>query len=299
MKKIFENQEPLLDYNKMDDELGMLGIGDRGFVNVNPPYGSDDAFDDQFERRASELQRVPSSLKPVHIIPNKSGPWSGNNQLGNVLPFQDNAQNEQTILKLDEWGYPRVWTVHLEMEFDDTVSTTFEVVAKIVAGIGGNTIDFEVDWSRGASFSFAFNALNVIAKYSNTVDLPTDLRLGVNIGHYPLPGARPTRTFTNLLTVPGGTPLRLKIPKFAKYYRALSVTLAPQIPYQAGVEFTLLGSGTSGTVKYTFDGANYFAFNPTGKVPIPGGCEELVITNNGANLFQTTVEFELALGSGS
>lgn len=297
-KKIFTEDDGIGEYDYGDiDRDALLRMGDDGFADVYPPPGGDEIFDDQFLRRAREIHRIPNDLKPVHVVPMKNGPWSGNNQLGILQPFEANAQNQQTILKLDEWGFPRIWTVHLAMDFNDAISSTFEVVAKVLAGVGGNTIEFEVDWSRGASFSFAFNALNVVASYSTTTDLPDDLKLGVLIGHNQLPGARPTRTFTNLLFLAGGNQV-IKVPKFAKYYRVLPVTLGVQIPYQAGVTFELLGSGSGAIFKSAFDGTNYFTFNPSGKVPIPGGTEKLFINNASANNFQATVEFELALGNG-
>jgi len=295
-RNIFDDDAALLDYGSID-EMSEMGLGTRGFVNVDPLDGDDWTFNDDFRERASELTRRPSNLEPVYILPLKNGMWSGNNQLGTLQRFQTNAQNEQTILKLDEWGFPRVWTVHLEMEYDATVPSTFDVIAKVTAGIGGNTIDFEVDWSKGASFSFAFNALNVVAKFNDATNPPSDLRLGVNIGHYPKPGARPTRTFTNLLCSAGGF-IFLTVPRFAKYYRILP-TAGPGSPFAATVQIGLFGSGTGGIFKYNFLGGDYFTFNPEGKVAIPGSTQDLFIFNPTPDDFNATIEFELGLGDGS
>ncbi len=248
-KQIFDNDEELFDYGAID-ELAAMGIGDRGYATVHPPMGSDDLFQDQFERRAAEIQRTPNGMQPVHVVPTKTGPWSGNPQLGIEREFTASANNEQTILKLDEWGFPQTWRVTLGLEFDRVAQTGapqgFSVQAHILSGAGGIVQEFDVDWLNGASFPLNFNALNVIARYSRTTAIPSDLRLRVSLGRQGS-GSLNTRPQLTKLFTAAAAPARselVEIPRFATSFR-------------------LLGNGGGAIAASLFNAANSIDFHAT------------------------------------
>lgn len=227
-RQIFDNGEPLLDYGAMD-ELSELGMGDRGYTDVDPPYGSNEIFGDQFERRAREKNRdggVPG-VPSVAVLDPKNGSWSGNNQLGIEQPFAPDANNRQTILKLDEWGFPDIWTISLGLNAFTPTAGGFDVTALIQYGAGGVTQEVEIDWLNGSGITLPMNALNVIAQY-NLIneevpgEVPSDLRLRVSISRRPAHDLRPTRSFW--VTTPANV---FAIPPFAKALHISSISAAP------------------------------------------------------------------------
>ena len=222
-KQIFDNDEELFDYGSID-ELAAMGIGDRGYTDVNPPIGSDELFQDHFERRAREKNRdggVPGTPS-VAVLDPKTGAWTGLNQLGNEVEFAPQANNQQTVLRLDEWGMPAPWTLALGLDIPDSglPAGGFEATALIFFGAGGITQYAEIDWAQGASITLPMNALNVVARYSFGIDeagsatLPTNLRLRASICRYATTTGKATRTFS--FNVANGNPLVVPIPPFAK-----------------------------------------------------------------------------------
>lgn len=117
--------------------------------------------------------------------------WSGDNALGNVVDYAPDAQNRQSILKLDEWGPPEMWTISLGIDRPTPDYTYdggwFEVKALISVGSGGSTQLIEVDWINGVQLSVPMNAVNVTAVYEFPRGIPdlnmlAGLRLSVQIG---------------------------------------------------------------------------------------------------------------------
>jgi hypothetical protein len=201
-------------------------LGEDADVRLEPGYDQDEVFDDQFERRSHEIQRTPGADNAVAIIPAKRGPWTGNNQLGIERHFAPDSNNRQSILKLDEWGFPQVWTLSLGLTYDaflygagGGLAGAFAVVAEIEFGTGGVIQVVEVDWLQGMSIALPLNALNVVASYSSVPNeggvpsLPSDLRLRASVVHGALYQSNPTRT----LPVSADSPLIL-IPPFAKSF---------------------------------------------------------------------------------
>ena len=169
-------------------------LGSEDAARVEPGINQDEVFDDQFERRSHEIQRTPGSDDAISIVPSKRGPWTGNNQLGIERGFAPDANNRQSILKLDEWGFPEVWTLCLGLTYDAElygsgggITGAFGILAQVEFGTGGVIQIVEVDWCQGVSIPLPMNALNVIASYSAVPTelglpaLPDDLRLRANI----------------------------------------------------------------------------------------------------------------------
>ena len=249
-RHIFDNDEPLLDYGAID-ELALLGIGDRGYADVEPPYGGNEVFDDHFERRAAEIQRAPPGTRSVQVTHPKNGPWSGNNQLGIQQPFAPNSNNEQTILKLDEWGFPEVWTVLLGVTYDANQLSAdtdgFVINCLAVVGCGGTTQQVSLDWKNGTSFSAPMNALNIIARYFATPDsVPSDLRLNVTIAKGKLTSTPPTNT-RDFVATAGAFSGVVEVPQYTQ-------------------RLYLVGSGGATPPGAVYDPANFLKFSANSAV---------------------------------
>lgn len=169
----------------------------------------------------------------VQLAEPRKGVWSGNNQLGVELPFTPDAQREQTIFKMDEWGMPQVWTISLAfiLERDLTVDEVFDATAEVLFGAGGVQQSFECDWVVGTVFSLPTNAVNIRARWNDLAAIagigpPEGARLSVQIARGSIRHARATKTIVfNAPTVPAGPPFPtpgIRIPSFAK-----SVIVAP------------------------------------------------------------------------
>lgn len=289
-KQIFDDDQPLLDYGSID-ELSTLGIGDRGYANVTPPDGGDHLFEDQFERRAAEIDRTPNGTQPVVLVEQKYGPWTANNQFGSEKPFAAVANNNESILKLPEWGFPQVWSVMLSSTTEDD-DADYTVIASVEAGVGGITDTFEVDWQPGITFSVVANALNITARYEITTSLPSDLRLRAMVGREPLNGNAPTRTFRG--TAAAGARTEFVIPKYAKSVVVLPGPTPNNDIYNALTDYEMTVSpGTGLTVNVT--GAQLLAFGNGNEIPIPGHSYYFGVDNNTGVDLDFVLVFKLGL----
>lgn len=230
-------------------------LGEDANVRLEPGYNQDEIFDDQFERRSREIQRTPSASNAVNVIPSKQGPWSGNNQLGIERAFAPDADNRQTILKLDEWGFPEMWTLCLGLNdfshIQDPFPIAFEVTALLEFGSGGVVQQVEVDWLNGTCITLPMNALNVVASYSQgtgegTTSIPADLRLRATLVRGRSHFARPTRT---VRFVQGQTSCR--IPPFAK-----NAFMAPNLSLPGLTPFSFYSSGNYAELSALENGAS-------------------------------------------
>lgn len=206
-------------------------------VRVEHDRDPDVVFEDDFGRRARELLPTPNASSGVAIVPARTGPWSGYNGLGIERGFAADENNLQTILRLNEWGFPEVWTLALglnDFSFDDNPNDiAFDVTALIEFGSGGVMQNVEIDWVNGASISLPMNAVNVIARYATlssegSTSIPSDLRLRCSLVRGRNGNACPTRT---IITEEGDEEVR--IPPFAKaVHVAASLSLPGISPFQ-------------------------------------------------------------------
>jgi hypothetical protein len=123
-------------------------------------------------------------LTPVAPVIPSNGCWSGDNQLGIFTQFAPDSNNRQTVLKLDEWGPPVVWTISLALRDSLQFFHAVQLKAIVEFGAGGSTQTVELDWDNGAQISLPMNALNVIAEVVNVDAFTTEgpgLQLGVQI----------------------------------------------------------------------------------------------------------------------
>lgn len=232
---------------------------------------------DDFTLRAARLRskQQPPGVPPMYPLPLRNHPmWSGNNELGMEVAFAPDANNRQTILKMDEWGFPEIWTVMLGIKYTDSLfpGPGFEVVAVVNAGSGGATQTIEIDWVQGAVFSLPMNALNLVAQYQNADGVPSDLRLLVTLGRKPHGNHKPTRSIRQFDIAAAATSPNVRVPAFARNVQVLplnSVTAASI--YDAAANSRLVidedpnGVGTPAAV---LRGDQLLAFGADG-VPIP------------------------------
>lgn len=181
-------------------------------------------IDTTFERRAAEMVDVPP---PQHVTDAhlRKGPWSGNNQLGYKLPFAPDANNRQSVLKLDEWGFPELWTISLGIDgFPGGAFDRFGVRAVISFGAGGSVQTIDVDWRNGTQISLVMNAVDVVAEFQN-LDVESEgqgLFLTVQIS----PGNRPGGNTPVCTMVAEGDTVIIVAPPFPKGTLMEGVTLA-------------------------------------------------------------------------
>lgn len=119
----------------------------------------------------------------VGMVVPRNGGWSGDNQLGRQQPYGPDNRGRQTILKMDEWGPPEIWTVSLYLTQAIEDFNGFGVTAEIGFGVGGSTQVVKVDWVNGCQISLPMNAINVMAIFED-VDITTEgqgLQLGVQL----------------------------------------------------------------------------------------------------------------------
>lgn len=210
--------------------LWMRELGEKSSVELEPHIDQDEFFDDQFERRAHEKDPTPGAQDGMAIVPAKRGPWTGNNQLGIQRHFAPDSNNRQTILKLDEWDFPKIWTLSLGLDYDFAsygssggLTGAFGILAEVEFGSGGVTQYVEIDWVQGTAIVLPMNALNVVASFSSVPTeaglpaLPDDLQLRANIVQGTLTQALPTRT---AFADPNN--LTIHIPPFAKSVSLIS-----------------------------------------------------------------------------
>jgi len=125
------------------------------------------------------------------IIP-PNGPWSGSNHLGQQVIFAPDANNRQSILKMDEWGPPEMWTVSLGFtahQYANDFNAGCEVIAEITFGSGGATQYLECSWVNGTQLSLPMNTISIGARYQQAgltpfvagFIAPSDLVLSVQI----------------------------------------------------------------------------------------------------------------------
>lgn len=258
------------------------------FPPVYAPTVSHPLVDD-FTLRAARLRQGQQPPIPTsYQIPLRNHPlWSGNNELGIEQPYQPDGNGLQTILKLGEWGEPRMWTIALGIVYNPALipgggDGQFSIDGLIRFGSGGVTQDIDVDWGEGVSLTVPMNAVNVIARYSETTfksNTPPDLRLRVNLAPGEL--SQQNATKSTLLTVETGAlnAVTSVIPKFARRLEvARGFGTAPAGAWDANMSYDFRGAPTTGDLG-GFTGAEYLANFGGRGVPIPAPARFIRVAN--------------------
>lgn len=278
--------------------------GDLRLPAVFEPNVSHPMIDDFSLRAHRQRTRAqPPGVTMQYELPLRNHPmWSGNNELGRECEFAADANNRQMVLKMDEWGPPQQWSVHLGITFTPTntgpsppFNQFFGVTALASFGSGGAVQEVELDWLNGNSFSASFNAISITAIFQNSQNVPSDLRLRATIGIGTVSRA-PTRTIViNELLGPGDEGVAI-IPKFASRYWVVAGSTAPTGDnplYTNNVKVSQLTQEASAGRLVTHYGQELLAF--PGPIPIVPGAQVVSVQNNGAaDIPNPTVVFELA-----
>lgn len=226
------------------------------------------------------------------IIP-RTGGWSGDNQLGYELPFQKVLSNQATVVKMDEWGPPVVWTMSLGIKEIKDNTLAHDIVAQIEFGVGGITQKLLCDWNSGAQVSVVANAINVIALYrglSVGINADDDLRISVQLGRgsRPTSGLAPVYTLAKRVTLNAGAAARYALPPYAKAVRLLpSSTQTPSLVtaadvtavFNANVLVMTLDNVIAGGVNAVIRGSDFLTVP---SLPVLGGARFAEVLNGSA-----------------
>ena len=262
---------------------------------LQPPV---EVGDDPMAARTLENKPVEnvSELLPVAVVTPSNGWWTGSQNVGSEMPFSPDSQNRQTILSLPEIGAPEEWTVSLYSKYPTPAGANlanFRVTAVINFGAGGSTQIVEMDWLNGAQITLPCNALNVIAKYSNSQGT-ADLRLGVQVARGRRGGNQPPRlTISDLTVIDPSTSSDFVIPAYASRMHIIPGNVpSAAVLYNATTHIFTLSSPAGGTFNVsTVLGDNLLA---TDGVAVNGAARVLRVSNTDAvNTLSVTVFADL------
>lgn len=275
---------------------------DYGPLEVRGPINI--AVDDVIPEKYRPIKRAVATTVNIPL----NGAWTGNNNLGFITNFQPDANWDQVILKLPEWGMPEIWTLMLGLDYERRAWPMaaphyyFEIKALLSVGCGGTSVDMEMDWKRGACISLPLNALSVKAHYSfpaGTPSFPPNLRLSAHVSHGPIQKPwQATNTQRMLETAADPNSLYVPVPLFAHTVLLFpeNLALAPvgNLLYSSD---TIIGwgsgAGASSFYMIYYITGDMLASYPTG-LPVPSGCETLIVYNPaGADQVRSTAIFNL------
>ena len=171
--------------------------------------------------------RSRRTVQKVAPVEQRRGIWSGSNELGYYLEIEGSTDLRKSVLKLSEWGMPKIWTIMLGVDTNNvnflTTPTVFGLIAELAAGAGGTTQEVEVDWVNGTCVSLPMNALSVIVRYDQELaGIPVDygtLRTRVTLCEGVRPGGiPPIRTLHNSgsAIASGSFTQYVEVPAFAR-----------------------------------------------------------------------------------
>jgi len=224
-------------------------------------------------------------VQNVPAIP-RTGGWSGDNQLGRLAKYGPDQRATQSILKLDEWGPPEIWTVSLFVKEDFRLFNGFDIKARLNFGAGGSTQPYICDWVNGAQISWPMNAVNVEAIFAN-VDVATE-GAGLSIGAQLARGSRggtaaPRLTIAeNLIVVHGTNSETFDIPAFATRILFIPSDINSLGNFFAATTKIVLVSGDDSGA---FDVAVGVGSHPDGgviAVPVSGSARKVLVVNEAA-----------------
>jgi len=261
-------------------------------------------YDARVDDEALNEARRDRGTPMVQLAHPRKGVWSGKNQLGVELPFQLDANRMQTIFKMDEWGFPEVWTLSLSVKSSDVVQDgtvtlhagqAFDIVGEVSFGSGGIVQTFEVDWVEGTIFSLPMNAINIRARWSDLATFfgiapPPNVRVSVIASRGGIRHARATKTTVFNEVVPAGAFLGAgapfsPIPAFAKSlivangFGGVATDLYSASTF---LEFFLNDSSGPGNLAVLSIPGNFLAPIAASSVPIPANARYWSIRNAGA-----------------
>lgn len=263
------------------------------------------------------LNRETGMVACVPPPPGIQAPWSGSQNLGAIAEFGPDSSNRQTVLKLDEWGPPEIWTLSLGIDFRGTWPITDPLVmqgyilqAEVSFGAGGATQLITVDWLQGVQLSMPMNSISVVAKYNSVspalgypVNPPDDLRLSAMLGRGSRSGRFPP-SIMNVLTdgdfsVVGATRVQyLEIPPFAYELEILSPTADMLLTGNATtyLQEVVIPDEAAGLEYYGCSGQFLTRSLSYGsKIAIEPGATHIMLQQDGADACYIKTRFNLSL----
>lgn len=260
-------------------------------------------FEDDFDARAAAIERrgrTPGQPAPAQTVDARSGWWTGASEVGQVQVFQPSIDNRQTILKMNEDGPPRIHTVSLWYDYDieNELSKNFVIAAEVIAGIGGTTQSFEVDWNRGTQFSIPANTIEITAKYASTIGdsdltVPESLVISAMVGVGSIASSSyPTRSYyTGKIT--NGDSRTFFIPPFATKVRFLqgSILAGANDVYNAS-NYVQLEAGLGSPVAEYYGNLTLMLYEG---IPLGAGAKRIIFQNNSGKDLYLQAQFELDL----
>ena len=244
---------------------------------------------------ATRGSKVRSPVPVAETFPRK-GPWSGNNQLGVELPFTASPEHPQTLLKLDEWGLPEVWTISLgyRLDVDIPAGQAFDALAEIEFGSGGITQQLVCDWEVGTVLSLPMNAVNVRARWNpaaQNLPFPEGVRISVQLARgAACAGSRATRSLP-VVAEAGKTSVVQPLPAFARSVRIIPGSAADNPLVYASTfsfDFSANVSGVSGDGSVTGD-----HLGPDTAIRIPPFARYFSVTNTAGSALACIPIFSL------
>ncbi len=263
---------------------------------------------DDFSLRAARHQQKQAPGTPISAnLPLRQHPmWSGNNELGFQLSYSDinvgflakgDSVDRQTILKLNEWGAPEVWSVMLGISYDETFAnptTGFRVICEAQIGCGGTTQEVLIDWKRGTCFSAPMNAITVNATFSAAIGIPPDLRIRATIAKGDLSTIPPTYSVSPPIIGAATLSELVPIPPFAQRIYLMGQEFVGNNIYNAGNSLFLYGSTNVGSKLAELPADAMLSFSSG--LPIPALARYVAYNNQAiAGLVQPIFVFELSL----
>jgi len=132
-------------------------------------------------------QMVPQAparviVQQVNAIEPRTGPWSGNVELGRWVTPEVPALRRQPLIQMAEWGKPRVMTLLISSVGDLAPFSAISTIdsephpalqAEVTVGCGGATHAFLMDIEPGSQVSFVGNSVKVDILYPNGVAVGT------------------------------------------------------------------------------------------------------------------------------
>jgi len=262
-------------------------------AGCEPPQTFED--EDDMAQKYPRTAPVPVMGAPLvaPVIP-RNGGWSGDNQLGALAKYSPDNRGRQTILKLDEWGPPEVWTVSLYVNQQLRSFSGFSISAEINFGAGGGTQVLEIDWVNGAQISVPMNAVNVIARFENVdaADEGAGLQLGVQLARGSRGGIHsPVRTIAENITVASlAQSPTFEIPKFARTLYAVSTGGTANNIDDPDIVLLSLAGNFSTFVTGSVNGSKMS--NGVG-LPVVGSARRVRLSNGSAGDIQVTLYAEI------
>lgn len=249
------------------------------------PYDDDSMilYRDDFESRARGEEKAPPG-KTVYPVEPRQGSWTGNVQLGRSVQFAPDANNRQTVLKLDEWGMPQIWTIMLGINdnslTDDLLGGRLSAIAELDIGVGGASQKVIVDWKQGTVISAPMNSVNVIAQYDTSQGTPGDLEVFMTVtisrGTHPT-GVGPTLTKSLSGSNLGSfNDVLVDIPAFATHLQGYRFDLLSNDPLVAANNIHFFGVAGSATPIAVIPADELHSFGPAG-IPIPNGAKFVIL----------------------